>query len=156
MKLKTRQLRATLLLATLAAVAAGCSTGPARTTRGSEDQPAQGEMEHARSQTPARSSTWAGVLPSDAVNNQPLAMAEYNNEYARNDASLGVAQGPPGEVLSYYQTAPRPSLEWQYRFTLSTSPDTVTVFRRGDYGGYRRYQSDSYRNPAYGGYRRDR
>ncbi|HEX8876810.1 MAG TPA: hypothetical protein VF777_08690 [Phycisphaerales bacterium] len=142
MKPKTRPSSGTLVLA-LALLSAwgitGCSTGPARTTArsGAEvvDMP------------PARSSAWAGVLPSDAVNNRPLAMAEYNSEYARSDASLGVLQGPPGEVLSYYQTTPRPSLEWQYRFTLSTSPDTVTVFRRGDYGGYRRYD-------AYGSYRR--
>lgn len=144
MKPKTRHLSVALPLG-LALVAAltGCSTGPARTTVNSVDlDPAAA--------APQRSLAWAGVLPSDAVNNQPLAMAEYNTEYARNDASLGVSQGPPGEVLSYYATPARPSLEWQYRFTLNTSPDSVVVFRRGDYGGYRRYERyESYQHRSY-------
>lgn len=81
-------------------------------------------------------------------------MAEYNSEYARNDAALGVMQGPPGEVLGYYATPARPSLEWQYRFTLNTSPDSVVVFRRGDYG-YRRYQvTESYQRRVYESARR--
>lgn len=151
MKPKIRQSSVKLLLrVALSAVASlaatGCSTGPARTTdrgEGVEQNPA-----------PARSSAWSGVLPTDSVNNAPLAMAEYNSEYARNDAALGVMQGPPGEVLSYYATPSRPSLEWQYRFTLNTSPDSVVVFRRGDYS-YRRYEvTESYQRRAYESARR--
>ncbi len=126
---------------------AGCTTGPARTT-------ASGSPEDADARQLARSSAWSGVLPTDSVNNQPLAMAEYNNEYARNDAGYGVMQGPPGEVLGYYATPSRPSLEWQYRFTLNTSPDSVVVFRRGDYS-YRRYEvTESYQRRAYESARR--
>lgn len=124
----------------------GCSTGPARTTaRGQADE---------NGPALAQSSAWSGVLPTAAVNNAPLAMAEYNSEYARNDAAYGVMQGPPGEVLGYYATPARPSLEWQYRFTLNTSPDSVVVFRRGDYS-YRRYEvTESYQRRAYESARR--
>lgn len=111
-------------------------------------------MEDAEARPLTRSSAWSGVLPTASVNNQPLTMAEYNNEYARNDAALGVMQGPPGEVLGYYATPSRPSLEWQYRFTLNTSPDSVVVFRRGDYS-YRRYEvTESYQRRAYESARR--
>lgn len=157
MKPKTRPNSGTLLLAValagaISTVLTGCSTGPALTT-------ARAFSDGDDTPPLARSSAWSGVLPSDAVNNQPLAMAEYNNEYARNDAALGVAQGPPGEVLNYYATPARPSLEWQYRFTLNTSPDSVVVFRRGDYS-YRRYevtesyQRRSYQQQTHSGYRR--
>jgi len=151
-KPKTRKDSGTLLLAVALAGAlstflAGCTTGPARTT-------ASGSPEDADARQLARSSAWSGVLPTDSVNNQPLAMAEYNNEYARNDAGYGVMQGPPGEVLGYYATPSRPSLEWQYRFTLNTSPDSVVVFRRGDYS-YRRYEvTESYQRRAYESARR--
>lgn len=152
MKPKTRQDSGTLLLALALAGAissclVGCSTGPAQTT-------ARGSFEGTDAQPLARSSAWSGVLPTDSVNNKPLAMAEYNTEYARNDAALGVMQGPPGEVLGYYATPSRPSLEWQYRFTLNTSPDSVVVFRRGDYS-YRRYEvTESYQRRAYESARR--
>lgn len=96
---------------------------------------------------PSHSSAWAGVLPSDDVNSSPLAMAEYNQDLARNDPSLGVVTGPPGEPLTYYATADAPSMFWQYQFTLPANANSVTVFRRGSDMVYWRPVRSYYRVP---------
>lgn len=79
---------------------------------------------------PSHSSEWTAVLPSDDVNSSPLAMAEYNDDLARNDASFGVVSGPPGEPMAFYASAEPPSMYLQYQFTLPTNANSVTVFRR--------------------------
>ncbi|MGH7242552.1 MAG: hypothetical protein ACREJD_03955 [Phycisphaerales bacterium] len=84
------------------------------------------------SSAPSQASKWAAVLPSDDVNTSPLAMAEYNEELGRNDAALGVVTGPPGEPMAYYASAEPPSLYLQYQFTLPSTANSVTVFRRGN------------------------
>lgn len=79
---------------------------------------------------PAHSSAWAGVLPSDHVNSSPLAMAEYSADLDRNDAAFGVVPGPAGDPLAFYASAEPPSMYLQYQFTLPSTANSVTVFRR--------------------------
>ncbi|MBX3388594.1 MAG: hypothetical protein KF691_03970 [Phycisphaeraceae bacterium] len=96
---------------------------------------------------PSHSTAWAGVLPADSVNDSPLAMAEYHADLDRNDGAFGVVTGPPGEPLSYYASAEPPSLYWQYQFTLPSTANTVTVFRRPNDVLYYRPYRGYYRAP---------
>lgn len=81
------------------------------------------------------------------MNDSPLAMAEYHGELDRNDPAYGVVTGPPGEPLSYYASAEAPSLYWQYQFTLPSTANTVTVFRRPNDVLYYRPTRGYYRVP---------
>lgn len=96
---------------------------------------------------PSHSSAWAGVLPSDDVNASPLAMAEYNQDLARNDGAFGVVSGPPGEPMAYYASAEPPSMYLQYQFTLPTNANSVTVFRRSSDPVFTRPWRGFYRVP---------
>jgi hypothetical protein len=96
---------------------------------------------------PSHSSAWAAVLPSDHVNSSPLAMAEYNSDLDRNDAAFGVVHGPAGEPMAYYASAEPPSLLWQYQFTLPSTANTVTVFRRSGDPAFSRPFRGFYRVP---------
>lgn len=136
-----------------ATIAAGailiCLLGGCTSVRYNAGDASARAPESAEAQTagPSHSSKWAGVLPADSVNDSPLAMAEYNADLDRNNAGFGVVPGPPGEPLSYYASAEAPSLYWQYQFTLPSTANTVTVFRRPNDVLYYRPNRTFYRIP---------
>ncbi|MBS0190360.1 MAG: hypothetical protein U0573_05575 [Phycisphaerales bacterium] len=117
-----------LILASLSLLA-GCASVPVRVTQGEVGGAATAPAGAATNEA-EHSSQWARVLPAPVVNQQPLAMVEYNSEYERNNAALGVVTGPAGQPMSYYASPEAPSLYWQYQFTLPTNSNTVTVFGR--------------------------
>ncbi|MBL8875419.1 MAG: hypothetical protein JNM86_06450 [Phycisphaerae bacterium] len=103
--------------------------------------------ERAPMSAPSHSSKWAGVLPTDSVNESPLAMAEYNTDLDRNDAAFGVVHGPPGEPMAFYASAEPPSMYLQYQFTLPQTANSVTVFRRSSDPVFTRPWRGYYRVP---------
>lgn len=146
MKPKTGQVCTGLGL--LALLLAGCASPPVRVVERDVDRtPIAASARVNPNDESVHSSPWARVLPAPVVNNEPLAMVEYNDEYDRNDAALGVVHGPPGQPLAYYSSPQAPSLFWQYQFSFPQNANSVTVFGRPSDVVYSRPYSGYYRIP---------
>ena len=77
-----------------------------------------------------RSTHRSGSVLPPVVNQQPLAMVEYNSGTSVTTRENRRRDGPAGQPMSYYASPEAPSLYWQYQFTLPTNSNTVTVFGR--------------------------